>query len=276
MFKKLFLLLTLATAFTAKSQITSPSPYCASSYFGNYNMFQNITIAGTTLSFGAMGSFGNTNTYKYYNTTTFGDLTKSGNNTITVNPYSVNDFEPVYFALWIDYNQNNTFESSEIVMQNSNTINTVLPTIGAPVSPITKTFTIPAAALTGTTRARLKRTDGPLPYTSAYIMDPCTGTGVNYGCTYDFNVVIKNSLSTSEAKAKESFRIYPNPARDCITVDGPQKITSAEIYSMEGNLVKKYPSTDKLEVSSLENGEYMLKVYYKDGSSASRKVLVAK
>ncbi|CAD7811815.1 hypothetical protein CHRY9390_02420 [Chryseobacterium aquaeductus] len=275
MFRKLSILVAVAVAGVANSQITTPSPYCASSYFANYNMFQNISIAGTTLSFGAAGSFGASNTYKYYNTTTFADLTKAGNNTITVTPYSAPDFEPIYFALWIDYNQNNTFETSEIVMQNNNTINAALPTLGAAASPITKTFTIPSTALTGVTRARLKRMDGTFPYSASYSMSACSGGG-SYGCTYDFNVNIINSLSVSETKTKEIVTIFPNPARDLITIGHQKNMIAAEIFTMDGRLMKKYTGTDKLDVSFLQNGEYMLKVYDKYGAAVSQKVLIAK
>ena len=277
MFKKLFLLLTLSAAFTAKSQITNPAPYCACTYFSGYNMFKDITIGGVTLSFGSLGTYGTANTYKYFNTTVFGDLTKSGNNTITINPYTTPDFEPIYFALWIDYDHSNTFETSEIVLQNSNTINAALPAFSETAVPLTRTFTVPGTALTGTTRARLVRTQASYPYSSSVVLSPCSnGSFGSFGNPYDFNVNIVTSLSTAETAVKNSFRIYPNPAQDFIMIDTSRKITQATLFSTEGKQVKSYPGANRLDVSSLQPGEYILEVYYKDGTSASQKVLIAK
>ncbi|SIQ87625.1 Por secretion system C-terminal sorting domain-containing protein [Chryseobacterium sp. RU37D] len=291
MFKKLSFSLALSiTAIMAKSQITDPSPYCTAEFGAAYNnMFKDITIGGVTLSFGSMGAYGtNSPSYKYYNTVVLGNLTKSGNNTITINPYSLNDVEPIYFALWIDYDHSNTFEDSEIVMQNSNTINAGLPVFGQTASPITKNFTIPAAALTGNTRARLIRRQGNGDYTSTYVMGACSTSVIimppplpplpdgTMGNAYDFNVNIAESLSTEEIAVKNTFRVSPNPAHDFIKIEALQQVTRAEIFSMEGRLVKEYHSADHMNVSSLQSGGYILKIFFKDGSFASQKILIEK
>src|SRR6201999_3891284 len=123
----------------------------------NYNMFSSIKIMDSSLSFGPMGDWtppGN-NTYEFYNILLFPDLIKADTFSVQLNVYSVGDVEPCYFALWIDYNHNNKFDSSELIMQNSNTTMALLPAIGAPASPINKVLTVPANAITGITRARL-------------------------------------------------------------------------------------------------------------------------
>lgn len=187
-------LIAICSLQQASAQITSPAPYCAAAFDNNYNMFNNIKVKGTTLSFGAMGAYGKTDPYLYYNTTTFPDLAQGSTASIEVNVYSVNDGEPIYFALWIDYNKNNTFDAAELVMQNSNTTMKELPTWGAAVSPIVKTITIPTTATVGKTRARLMRGQDPaggFTYSSTVSLTPCPAkTGNSYGCTYDFDVNI--------------------------------------------------------------------------------------
>jgi PKD repeat protein len=101
--------------------------------------------------------------------------------------------EPIYFAVWIDFNRNNTFETSEIIMQNSNTIMRALPTFTDGDLWITKTFPIPAGTPTGTTRMRIARGMEPTgtTYSSTFILDPCPDAATFLmGCAYDFNVNI--------------------------------------------------------------------------------------
>lgn len=271
-------LLLIFIFYTGNSQITNPSPYCTATFDNNYNMFQNIIINGTSQSFGAMGSWINTNTYKYYNTTVFPNFTKGSNATVTLNVYAVNDAEPTYFALWIDYNQNNTFETSEIVMQNSNTLNDWLPTFGAPVSPITKTFTVPTSALTGVTRARLMRgqklPSAWVPYDQSYILSSCPTTADNsYGCTYDFNINIVNSLSTAEVIAEDNIKIYPIPASDRITIESQYRPKIIEVFDMNGRLIKAYQKTNVLDISMLKSGEYILNLKL-ENANLKRKIIV--
>lgn len=75
----------------------------------------------------------------------------------------------------------------------------------------------------------------------------------------------------------EGFSMYPNPA-----VDGSFTITSksntvkqVEIYSLLGNLVvsKSVKSNEKIDVSNLSSGFYMVKVE-EEGKIATRKLLV--
>ncbi|MEZ5047180.1 MAG: Ig-like domain-containing protein [Chitinophagaceae bacterium] len=174
------------------AQITNPAPYCQSEFMFNYNMFDYIKISGTTKSLGPMGSVGSSSTYLYHNTTVFPTVAAGSPMTIELMPYSPNDLEPMYFAVFIDYNNDNTFSPSEIVMQNNNTTNAALPTWGAPTAAITKTITIPAGTANGLYRLRLIRSgDGGFTYNNAYTINPCNNPAVfEYGCTHDFDINI--------------------------------------------------------------------------------------
>lgn len=216
---KIILTITaLLISLMLKAQLTSAAPYCTPVYPANttYNMIQDFSIGSTMIqNFGVMGSYGNVvNTFKYYNTTSLPTLAKGSDYTFILNFYSVNDSEPIYFAVWIDLNKNNNFEDSEIVMQNSNTTNTDLPTFGGAVTMVTKTLTIPTTATQGLTRMRIKRASNNISpyanYDSTYILPSCSSTNSTaLGCMYDFNVTIGPSLTNSNLKSKRliSFRI---------------------------------------------------------------------
>ena len=214
--KKIFYLyVLLALPALSFSQISNPAPYCDPVYDVNYNMFDVVAVKGSSLNFGTQGSFGNTDPYLYFNTSVFPDFVIGDTASIELNVYAVNDIEPLYFALWIDFDQSNTFDPGELVMQNSNTINAALPFFGATVTPINKIITIPSGASLGNTRVRLMRgsnvTNPFAPYDNTLILDPCpTPTGMGFGflgCTYDFdiNIVCPPSYSTDTQTACDSL-----------------------------------------------------------------------
>ncbi|MGM0478205.1 MAG: GEVED domain-containing protein [Bacteroidota bacterium] len=83
--------------------------------------------------------------------------------------------------IWIDYNQNGTFEASESIGQSSGTPGT------APWdAPVTFNFTVPATAFNGTTRMRVQQVEfGANP------LDPCDN--FSWGSTIDFSVNISGA-----------------------------------------------------------------------------------
>lgn len=201
------------------AQTTNPAPYCASEFDINYNMFNNIKIQGTQLNFGVVGTWMDENEYGFYNTFNFPALTRGGNATIELNVHAANDIEPIYYALWIDFNQNNAFENNEKVMSNANTTNAALPVLQDPVVPITKTIAIPANAVVGTTRARLVRgtnaANSFAPYDPSFSLSPCNSAGSGYGNTYDLKLQIADgNVGITTASASENVVFYPNPATE--------------------------------------------------------------
>lgn len=262
----------LSNMINGMAQSNNPAPYCASVFDNNYNMINNISIDGTSLSFGAMGTWGTFNTYLYYDATAFSPVEIGSDMSIQLNVYSPNDMEPMYFAMWIDYNQNDVFENTELVLQNSNTINDALPTFGAAVSPINKTITIPGTTLPGTTRVRLMRGSNPANpyvYSNAFSLSPCPSAGANtYGCTYDFDITFEEPVNTSgletNSDATSGVTIYPNPACDAIWLQGIDDMSSGmvKIYDQLGQLVleQSFTTFDPINVSELPKGVYSVLV----------------
>ncbi len=164
----------------------------------NYNMIQSVKIHGLTFDFGELGNYKKPNTYVYYNAASFSNFMKEDTVEFDINFYSPADSEPVYFAVWIDYNRNGMFEQQEVVLQNANTKGTLLATAPAPSTSIRKKIHIPSTAATGKTRMRILRgqcDSNPYDlYNPSFRLQACPSKGGNnsYGCAYDFDVTIVN------------------------------------------------------------------------------------
>lgn len=259
----------LAICQHVSGQIMSAAPYCQPVFDNNYNMFDNIKIKGSTLSFGSMGTWIDTNSYLYYNAATFPNFIKGDTASFQLNVYSVDDAEPTYFALWVDFNANNTFDSTELIMQNSSTTMALLPAGGAPVTPINKVIIVPLAASSGIVRARLMRgvNTGDIygPYDSVFSLQPCpvaTGGHLTYGCTYDFNIkVVSNTTVVQTPSVVSSIEIYPNPAVNQVTVNCDLDGATLTVVDMCGHAIHDLSiNQNNIDVSTLSPGMYFLQI----------------
>ncbi|MEE9350438.1 MAG: T9SS type A sorting domain-containing protein, partial [Flavobacteriaceae bacterium] len=69
-----------------------------------------------------------------------------------------------------------------------------------------------------------------------------------------------DALSINEF-GKLSFSVYPNPANTHFSLQGNFKIKNIELFSVLGNLVKRFEFTqDKYAIDSLESGLYLVKI----------------
>lgn len=86
------------------------------------------------------------------------------------------------------------------------------------------------------------------------------------GFTVD-NIKILNSeaLSTFDNNHELDFNIYPNPAYNYVNIKSPYKLDSIEIYDNSGKLILfNISGESKLNISSLQNGVYFLKIKFKN------------
>ncbi|MGE8553337.1 MAG: M28 family peptidase [Chryseobacterium jejuense] len=89
-----------------------------------------------------------------------------------------------------------------------------------------------------------------------------------------------NALGTQEStgqKISEVVNIYPNPAKNQLTVEFPQKTKqfNIEISDMAGNTVLRSENQNKIDTTQLINGVYMISVKT-DRSHISRKIIIEK
>ena len=69
-----------------------------------------------------------------------------------------------------------------------------------------------------------------------------------------------DSISTGIVENHESLlRIYPNPTTSLVYIDGLEKNSSLEIYSINGKLIARYEAINKIELPD-EQGVYLLRI----------------
>lgn len=90
---------------------------------------------------------------------------------------------------------------------------------------------------------------------------------------YENQIITKGSTVTKDPSilavndaTKNEIRIYPNPVKDQLSVDGIVKDESYEIFSVDGKLVKSgtISSKNSIGVNTLAKGVYLLKIAEKN------------
>ncbi len=76
-------------------------------------------------------------------------------------------------------------------------------------------------------------------------------------------------VSVSESELENNINIFPNPAKDWLNILYNSDIVALEITSILGTTVfSEQPESQKISVSGLQPGTYVLKLTHKDGSTA--------
>lgn len=181
---------------TGGTTTPTPATYCASK--GNSTSdewIQKVTLGAISNTSGNNNGYGN-----YTNLTT--TLTKGTANTITITPGWAGTKYSEGYAVWIDYNQDGDFtDAGEQVYSRTRTT----------VTPVSGSFTVPAAALTGATRMRVAM---------KYNATPTSCETFSYGEVEDYTVNIATNLTARPATARTTpgnsagVRIYPNPTEN--------------------------------------------------------------
>ncbi|CAD0218451.1 M28 family peptidase [Chryseobacterium sp. D764] len=89
-----------------------------------------------------------------------------------------------------------------------------------------------------------------------------------------------NLLNTHEAavqKSAEEIRIYPNPAKDLVTVEFQQKVKQfkIEVNDMAGNTILTLENQEKINTSGLKNGVYTFTIKTDKGNT-TKKIIINK
>lgn len=89
----------------------------------------------------------------------------------------------------------------------------------------------------------------------------------------DVKITASGTLATNEASAKsKSLSIYPNPAKGEVNIKTDKKIKSSSVLDISGRTVLS-STTQKVDVSSLAKGVYMLQVEFADGTTSTEKLI---
>ncbi|WP_292008509.1 GEVED domain-containing protein [Chryseobacterium sp.] len=173
--------------------------------------------------------------------------------------------------VWIDYNNNGTFEASELVASGNN-----VATDPNGYGTFTGTFTPPSTAVMNTPLRMRVLADIISPSSFA----PCGQLG--YGQVEDYSVTLVSSLATTETKAdNDDWAIYPNPSvtGDKIFIKAKNaKNLKVVISDMSGRLIAtpslKEESNGTFTVNqSLEKGIYMVQIS-SDSKTKTSKLII--
>jgi hypothetical protein len=149
--------------------------------------------------------------------------------------------------IWVDYNNNYSFEASEIVY--TGLAEAESPTV------LTATFTVPAATAVGEYRMRIGAADS-----GQATANPCyDGT---WGVTMDFVLVVDQAAGTASFAAG-SLKVYPNPVKDMLALTNTSEITKVEVFNMVGQLViskELNASEAQINMAGLTAGAYIVNI----------------
>ena len=232
-----------STAVTVTT-IGTPITYCASKGNSVVDEFIDyVALNGMTNTTGANAGYAN------FTATKIAPL-PYGSNTITFSAGFTGTAYTEYWAIWIDYNKNGTFESTEKVVSGSSSSS----------SNLTGTFTVPTTALAGQTRMRVQ-----MKYNAA----PTACETFSYGEVEDYTVNVGSSTITSLVEGNQiydegnvfDFDLFPNPTSNTLNVRMlDNRAVSYKIYSLIGQPLKAGKVTQDINVSDLASGLYILEV----------------
>lgn len=254
--------------------ITGLSPASAYSFkvrahdaAGNNSTFSNIVNVTTQSSSVAYcTSQGNTSSYEWIDYVKLNNLTNSsgndggykdntnlsanlpyGSNTIQISAGFSGSSYNEYWKIWIDYNQNGTFDSNELVVSGSSRSSAIL----------SATFSVPTSALSGATRMRVS-----MKYNSA--QTACET--FSYGEVEDYTVIVGSGvapqgITDGSTLTVASMNLYPNPVKHTLNIElldatGKDYV----IYNIMGQAVGKGSFTESVDVSVLQSGVYMIEI----------------
>ncbi|MGG5207787.1 T9SS type A sorting domain-containing protein [Chryseobacterium sp. MIQD13] len=103
-----------------------------------------------------------------------------------------------------------------------------------------------------------------------------TNTGntvANQSAVDNVNLSFVNTatLGTNETvSVKEGLVIYPNPVTDYLTVKSDSKVYRIEVYDMAGRNMNSKLNGDKVDVTNLSSGNYIINIETKEGKSTQK------
>jgi hypothetical protein len=149
------------------------------------------------------------------------------------------------FAVWIDYNNDLTFDSTEVVYN----------TTGYSNGPFTATIALPETLADGDYRMRLI-----VDWNDSNPDDAClAGTRAE---AEDYKITIDSSLGM-DTLSTSNFTYFPNPVNNVLSIKAQASIDSITVYNMLGQtVVRSTPNTTTtaVDMSELQTGAYFVQV----------------
>lgn len=92
--------------------------------------------------------------------------------------------------------------------------------------------------------------------------------------TYNYEYYVKPFITNVNEELSILTNVYPNPVNSILTVEVPNSLVSGyEVVDMNGKLLKESTYSNKIDVSSLNTGTYILKATLLDNSIVVKKFI---
>ncbi|WP_163444596.1 M4 family metallopeptidase [Flavobacterium columnare] len=173
-----------------------------------------------------------------------------GSNTITFSAGFAGNSYTEYWSVWIDYNKNGTFESTEKVTTGSSSSS----------GNLTGTFTVPTTALAGETRMRVQMKYGSTSTAcETFSYGEVEDYTVNIGAAAIAGITFGTEIS-DEAN-NYNMEIYPNPSNGLLNIRTlDNRAVSYQIYNLIGQPLKSGKLNQEINVSDLAAGMYVIEI----------------
>lgn len=280
--KKHYLLasaLLLAFMQPAFCQSSNPAPYCDASYDDAQGFFVDDHI--NSVSFGTLNNISNNQFsaphYVFYNNLAAANFFRGNVYTLSINFATAG---LCGYGVWIDYNQNNIFETSEKI---AGTTGTSSLAVGATPT-ITENITIPSNAALGNTRLRIRIVEDDLFNMNSTSQLPCNASTsatdvMDWGETEDYSINISSSVGVVPVSLNADWSFYPNPGSNLIYLDVKSNhALSYQIIDMGGRIVqceKQLAVEKQVDISSLPSGIYFLQLFCDNEFFGQKKLIKA-
>ena len=167
-------------------------------------------------------------------------------------------------SVWIDFNDNYIFETSELLLADMN--------IASSYTMTSDSIEIPADANTGRHRMRVRI------HWQNSSADPCTA--FDYGETLDYLANIINDAGINEQKIDNQISIFPNPSDGIINImySDIKENKKIRLYNIQGQIIYEdislWPLSGikQIDISKQSKGVYYLEIF-NDESRNSYKVI---
>ncbi|MFK7048511.1 MULTISPECIES: M4 family metallopeptidase [Flavobacterium] len=173
-----------------------------------------------------------------------------GSNTITFSAGFAGIAYTEYWSVWVDYNKNGTFESTEKVASGSSSSS----------GNLTGTFTVPTTALAGQTRMRVQMKYGSASTAcETFPYGEVEDYTVNIGATAVAGLT--SGTEISDEANNYNMEIYPNPSNGVLNIRLlDNRAVSYQIYNLMGQPLKSGKLNQEINVSDLATGMYVIEI----------------
>lgn len=266
--KKFSFLVLLLSATLCRAQITNPAPYCDASF----DDMQGFTVDDhiNSVSFGTLTNASNSQYaaphYVFYNNLSVKNFTKGSTYTLSVNFKTAGGCG---YGVWIDYNRNNVFETSERIAGTTGT--DILAVGGTPT--INQSVIIPTTASVGNTRMRVRIVEDDNHNMVSTSQLPCNASTsatdvMDWGETEDYTINITSATAVEDSPEQTKLNIFPNPFESTFTINGLENNSLIIISDLMGKvLFKQYAdNTISFDFSNIPSGVY----FVRNGNAVSK------